>query len=153
MMKKFFAMAFAALALCACGGNKDNPETPGGSSGGGSGSGTSKADISGCWELVSVTTKAGIGGLPVSVYLDFTASGGFTLYQQIGDGRYTKFTGTYVLSSDNKLSGKYDGGANWGPYSAEISAKTIKLTTPGNQEVDTYEKVKAIPASVLGNVY
>jgi hypothetical protein len=152
MMKKFFAMVFAALALCACGGNKDNPETPGGGSGG-NGSGTSQTDISGCWELVSVTTKVGIGGLPVSVYLDFTTSGGFTLYQQIGDGRYTKFTGTYVLSSDNKLSGKYDGGANWGPYSAEISAKTIKLTTPGNKEVDTYEKVKAIPASVLGNVY
>lgn len=145
MMRKFIAMAFAALALCACGGKKDNPES--------GGNGGSKADITGCWELSSVATKAAVGGLTVSVYVDFVSGGSFTLYQKIGDGRYTKFTGAYVLSSDNKLSGKYDGGDNWGPYNAQISATSLVLTTAGGKEADTYTKVKAIPDAVLQNLY
>lgn len=146
MMKKIFVAFVAALALLSCG-PKDNPDTPGG------GGDSSAATLEGIWELSSVTTKAAVGGLQVSVYLEFTASGSFTLYQKIGEGRYTKFTGSYALSSDKKLSGTYTGGEAWGPYGAEIGKTSLVLTSSGGKEVDTYTKIKAIPDSVLSNLY
>ena len=142
MMKKFLAMAAAVLALAACGGSKDNPEpTP------------STSGVVGSWELSAVTTKVAVGDVQVSVYVEFTAKKAFTLYQKIGEGRYTKFTGTYSLSADNKLSGSYSGGKAWGPYDASVSDGTLTLTTSGGKEADTYKKISAIPSSVTGNVY
>ena len=153
MMKKVFALAAMLLVLAACGG-KDNPDTPSPTPGGeGGGSTTAKVDINGSWELSSVETKVSVGSVDVSVYISFTSDGNFTLYQKIGEGRYTRFTGTYTVSSDNKLSGKYSNNTAWGPYTAAMASGKLTLTSAGEKEVDTYSKISSIPTSVTQNVY
>ena len=139
MMKKFLAMAATALCLMACNG-KDNPDTPG-------------VSVIGTWELTSVATKATVGSVNVSVYVQFAQDGAFSLYQKIGEGRYMPFTGTYKLSADNKLSGSYADNTPWGPYDAAMSAGNLVLTSAGGKEVDTYKKIDSIPASVTENMY
>lgn len=141
-MKKYLLMAACALALVAC--KKDGGEEP---------APVPAQSIVGTWELVSVATKATVGDIQVSVYVDFNTSGNFTLYQKIGQGRYTKFTGTYTLTSDNKLAGSYADGSTWGPYDAVVSGDALTLTSAGGKEVDTYKKISAIPENVTGNLY
>ena len=141
MMKKLLALAAFALALLvSC--KEDNPDTP-----------KTTGSIVGVWELSSVKTKASVGGVQVSVYVEFTSSNSFVLYQQLGEGRYSKFEGTYALAQDGKLSGSYSGGSSWGPYDVELSETFLSLTTAGGKEVDTYKKISAIPESVLENLY
>ena len=146
MMKKMLLGAAVLLALVSCG-SKNNPEK-----GGESGGSDTKVNVAGTWELSGVATKVAVGDVNVSVYLSFEGSS-FTLYQKIGEGRYTRFTGSYNVSSDNKLSGSYDGGSSWGPYDAALSSGNLVLTSPGGKEVDTYKKISSIPASVLSNLY
>lgn len=153
MMKKLFALAAVLLTIAACGG-KDNPDTPSPTPGGGGGGGsTTKLDVTGSWELSNVETKVSVGSVNVSVYISFTSDGNFTLYQKIGEGRYTRFTGTYTVSADNKLSGKYSNNAAWGPYTAAMASGKLTLTSAGGKEVDTYTKISSIPAAVSGNTY
>lgn len=153
MMKKLFALAAVLLTIAACGG-KDNPDTPSPTPGGGGGGGsTTKLDVTGSWELSNVETKVSVGSVNVSVYISFTSDGSFTLYQKIGEGRYTRFTGTYTVSADNKLSGKYSNNAAWGPYTAAMASGKLTLTSAGGKEVDTYTKISSIPAAVSGNTY
>ncbi len=153
MMKKLFALAAVLLTIAACGG-KDNPDTPSPTPGGGGGGGsTTKLDVTGSWELSNVETKVSVGSVNVSVYISFTSDGSFTLYQKIGEGRYTRFTGTYTVSADNKLSGKYSNNAAWGPYTAAMASGKLTLTSAGGKEVDTYTKISSIPTSVTQNIY
>lgn len=141
MMKKLFALAAFALALLvSC--KEDNPDTP-----------KPTGSIVGVWELSSVKTKVAIGDTQVSVYVEFTGSNNFVLYQKLGEGRYSKFDGAYAFAQDNKLSGSYTGGSSWGPYDVELSETTLTLATAGGKEVDTYKKISAIPESVLENLY
>ena len=86
----------------------------------------------------------------MSVYVEFASGGSFSLYQKIGDGRYTHFTGSYTYTND-VLSGKYSTGASWGPYNVTLDATTLKLST--SKEEDTYKKVSSIPSSVTSSVY
>lgn len=144
MMKKFFAMATLLLGLVACGEqNKQTPDTPT----------FTKDGIVGIWELTSVSTKATVGSETVFVYVQFESSGSFTLYQKIGSGRYTKFEGTFSVTEDGKLGGKYANGTAWGPYEGSVSGSTLSLTPVGGNEVDTYKKIAEIPASVLSDLY
>ena len=153
MMKKLFALAAVLLTIAACGG-KDNPDTPSPTPGGGGGGGsTTKLDVTGSWELSGVETKVSVGSVNVTVYISFTSDGNFTLYQKIGEGRYTRFTGTYTVSADNKLSGKYSNNAAWGPYTAAMASGKLTLTSAGGKEVDTYTKISSIPTSVTQNIY
>lgn len=111
-------------------------------------------DVTGSWELSAVTTRATVGGEQVSVYLVFSATGSFDLYQKIGAGRYTHFSGSYTLNKDEKLlSGTYADGTKWGPYEAALEGTTLSLNLPGGKEVDSYRKIDAVPESVTGNVY
>ena len=142
-MKKYLLMAACALALVACkkdGGEEPVPPVP-------------TQGIVGTWELVSVATKATVGDIQVSVYVDFNSSGNFTLYQKIGMGRYTKFEGTYTLTSDNKLAGSYGDNSSWGPYDAVLNGETLTLTSAGGKEVDTYKKISNFPQEVTENLY
>ncbi len=142
MMKKILTWAALLLALAACG-EKEKIDEPV----------STQIDVTGYWELTSVATKASVGSVNVSVFLEFASNGNFTLYQKIGEGRYTRFTGSYTLSSDNQLSGSYAGGSAWGPYNAALSGGSLVLTSPGGKEVDSYKKVSAIPETVTGNLY
>lgn len=139
-MKKMLFIAAVLLPLLA-GCTKPGGET------------SAKADVTGVWELSAIATKVSIGSETVSVYLDFAVGGTFTLYQKIGAGRYTRFEGTYSLSDENVLSGSYSDASAWGPYKAERDGSTLKLTSSGEKETDSYKLIDAIPAAVLENVY
>jgi len=141
-MKKLLTLLACMALLAACNGNDpDQPTVP-------------ELDVAGTWELSSVSTKASVGSVTVSVYIDFAADNSFTLYQKIGEGRYTKFEGTYNLNKDAaKLSGSYASGSAWGPYSASRDGNTLTLASAGDKEVDTYKKIDSIPASVTENLY
>lgn len=142
MMKKLLFLAASALLLfTAC--KKDGPDGP---------DPVVKSDIEGVWELSSVAVKASVGSVSVSVFVEFVSDGNFTLYQKIGEGRYTKFTGKYTFK-EGTLSGTYSSGKTWGPYKAALSGDTLTLTSAGEKEVDTYKKVSAVPESVTSNVY
>ena len=138
MMKRILCIAAFVAVFAGCNRNGEEQKQ--------------KIDVAGIWELSSVATKASIGSVQVDVYLDFAAGTQFTLYQKIGEGRYTKFTGTYNLEA-GQLSGKYASGSAWGPYTAVRDGNNLTLTTPGGKEVDTYKKIEAIPASVTENIY
>lgn len=141
MMKKLL-FVLASLALLA-GCHEDNPEDQ-----------TPAVDVTGSWELSSATTRVMVGGEQVSVYLVFSSSGSFDIYQKIGAGRYTHFTGSYTLNKEEKLlSGTYSDGTKWGPYEAALQGTTLSLNLPGGKEVDSYRKIDAVPESVTGNVY
>lgn len=138
-MKKFLMMMAMLAVLAGC--HKPDPVKP-------------KTDVSGIWELTNVSTKAAsIGSVSVSVYLNLDAAGTFSLYQKIGEGRYTAFTGSWLLADDDTLSGTYDGGKAWGPYAASVSGNTLTLVSAGGKEVDTYTKVSSIPSAVTDNLY
>ena len=138
LCKAWIAAIAAALLLVSCGsGNKEEKVS---------------LSVDGCWELTSVTTKsATVGSETVSVFIEFS-SGAFTLYQKIGQGRYTVFTGFYYLSEkDQTLIGTYADGTAWGPYEVACSDANMSLTK--DSETDTYKKIEAIPAAVASNTY
>lgn len=140
-MKRILTLLACVALFSACNGKDPEPTVP-------------QLDVTGIWELSSVSTKASVGSVTVSVYIDFAADNSFTLYQKIGEGRYTKFTGSYNLDKDAaQLSGSYAGGSAWGPYSASREGNTLTLASAGGKEVDSYKKIEAIPASVTENLY
>lgn len=141
MMKKFLLMAACVLALFAC--KKEGGEVP--TPAGGS--------IVGVWELTSVATKATVGDVEVSVFVQFDEGDHFVLYQKIGAGRYRVLEGNYALAADGKLSGAYMDGGNWGPYDVVVSDETLALTSPNGKEVDTYRKISAVPEYAITNIY
>ena len=137
-MKKFWLLAVAVTLFAAC--TKNNT--------------TASLDVTGVWELTNVETKATVGSETVSVYVEFVSAGTFSLYQKLGPGRYTVFRGNYsVDTAAGKLSGKYSTGKSWGPYTATQDGGTLTLTSDGGKEVDTYEKIDAIPDAVKNNTY
>ena len=141
MMKRILLAALFLAVLAGCGKKEPEDLTP-------------AVDVTGSWELSSVTTRATVGSEQVSVYLVFDASGTFEIYQKIGAGRYTRFNGKYSLNKEEKLlSGTYADGTAWGPYEASLDGTTLTLAKPGGKEVDTYKKVDSIPESVTGNTY
>ena len=85
----------------------------------------------------------------VSIYVEFEAEGAFSLYQQLGEGRYRKYTGNWSCEG-NILSGAYADGTPWGSsYQMGINAGTMTLTAlNGSNEVMTYVK-QSIPDEVL----
>ena len=110
-------------------------------------------DICGEWHLsdISVVTKAQ-EPYEVSVYLAFSKTGGFDLYQKLQDGKYVHYTGNWEMV-DNQLYGFYSDGTPWGAgsYGVSLSSKTLKLTANnGLGEVTTYKREK-IPSSVKEN--
>lgn len=141
MMKNILFMLASLALLAGC--HRTDPEDL-----------TPAVDVTGSWELSSVTTRVSVGGEQVSVYLVFSTAGSFDIYQKIGAGRYTHFTGNYTLNKDEKLlSGTYADGTKWGPYEAALQGTTLTLNLPGGKEVDSYKKIDAVPESVTGNVY
>lgn len=135
-MKRYIAILMGILVLAGC--KKNNPEpTP--------------ASLDGEWELVSVDTKSvKIGTEPVSVYISFS-DGNFVLYQQIGDTRPRKYSGTYTIES-NLLSGKYSDGRNFGSkWELSVDNDKMKLASESG-ETDTYKRC-TIPSDIKDKAY
>ena len=107
-------------------------------------------DITGDWNITSITTKsATIGSQNVDVYISFQQGGAFTLYQKTGSGRFQKYEGTWTLSG-KLLSGNYSDGTSWGT-TYNVSLKDEMLTLESNTtpvEVSVYKRT-SIPQSVV----
>ena len=88
--------------------------------------------------------------LPVTgdIYIDFNDDKTFELYQQIGEGAYRLYRGTWNLEGD-LLTGRYNDGEDWAcAYTMVIENKKMTLTSSNDAaEVSTYEKA-SIPAQV-----
>ena len=137
MMKRFILILSVAL-LAAIGCRKDDPKS-------------AQVDIEGQWELVSAslgTKSADVGGQTVSVYIEFASGGQFSLWQQLGAGRFVSFSGSWTLSGDT-LSGKYSDGAAWAcDYSVKVENGQLTLATlPDGSDIYIYSAC-TIPDSV-----
>ena len=84
----FLAMAMAFLTVASC--SKVIPDKG------------SNADIAGDWQLMDVqfqTKSAVIRGENITVYLRLSKDGSFGMWQQLGQGRFKSFTGTWSYSN------------------------------------------------------
>jgi hypothetical protein len=134
MMRKYLILALSLLlTVVSC--NPTEPEK----------TGPTSDDLVGAWELTSVVTKASVGGSTVNVYIAFNANGQFDLYQQLGQGWYHHYSGTWSLSEDT-IQGKYSNDAAWGPWTVTLGSGTLSLTK--GTEQDTYKKISGIPDNV-----
>ena len=138
MTKRLIMAACLLFALAAC--KKDPEPTP-------------PVDITGEWQLASIATKAAsLGGQSVDVYVSFTSDGKFELYQQLGQGWYTYYSGSWKLS-EGILSGSYADGKAWGSqYNATVEGDKMTLVTAGGGETDTYTRT-TIPESVKNHTH
>lgn len=105
----------------------------------------------GDWHCTATSTEA-------EIYVTFTAEKTFTLYQQIGEGAFRVYNGTYTLdtsaaqegvASQAILTGAYNDGTPWGTaYEVDCQSNDIlKLTAEGISE--TYNRVSGgIPDEV-----
>lgn len=105
----------------------------------------------GDWHCTATSTEA-------EIYVTFTAEKTFTLYQQIGEGAFRVYNGTYTLdtsaaqegvASQAILTGAYNDGIPWGTaYEVDCQSNDIlKLTAEGISE--TYNRVSGgIPDEV-----
>ena len=98
----------------------------------------------GDWHCTAVSVDA-------EIYVTFTADKTFSLYQQIGEGAYRVYNGTWSLSGTT-LSGQYNDGASWATsYEvASSDANTLILSAEGASE--TYSRASGgIPEEVLAS--
>ena len=130
------ATVFLAAALQACSGTEDTG-----------------VDISGQWHLVETGDLIEGQGLDIDVYASFS-SGDFILYQKVGSDlrRYWYYEGTYSVSGDNVLTGRYSDGTRLGGtrgtgYSVDLSGDRLTLTALSSGEVSVYQRAE-IPAEV-----
>lgn len=103
----------------------------------------------GDWHCTATSTDA-------EIYVTFTAEKTFTLWQQIGEGAFRVYNGTYVFTPQEgsdvqaTLTGSYNDGTSWGAeYQVSgLDGEVMTLTAEGITE--TYDKVKGgIPEEVL----
>ena len=133
-----------AVAVAACGKENTTPDN---------GPDTGKPDevptvtmtekLIGEWHSKSLATDA-------DIYISFAEDKTFELYQQIGEGSYRLYRGTWSLDEKTCiLSGKYNDGEAWGTsYSVTAEEATLTLTsTDASAEKSTY-KSEEIPESV-----
>ena len=127
-MKKLLYILTAVVVLASCGKNGDDKLT---------------LEQKVCTEWHSTQ-------LPVSgdIYIDLNDDKTFELYQQIGEGAYRLYRGTWNLEGD-LLTGRYNDGEDWAcAYTVVIADKTMTLTSSNDAaEESTYVKA-GIPASV-----
>lgn len=133
----FLAVAMAFLTVASC--SKVNPDKG------------SNADIAGDWQLMDVqfqTKSAVIGGENITVYLRLSKDGSFGMWQQLGQGRFNSFTGTWSYSK-GVLSGIYSDGNKWGSeYEVTLKENFLTMTAlPDRMDVYSYSRC-TIPDSV-----
>ncbi len=140
VMKRILIAALLMLSFAAC----SSDEKPADKTG---------LDITGDWNIVGITTKSAVfEGETVDIWISFKNDNTFAMYQKIGAGRYTPYSGTWTLA-ETKLTGKYSDGNAWAAeyeVALEDGGNTLVLTSPTG-EVDTYKK-GTVPADVQNNV-
>lgn len=137
VMKKILGLLVLVLTLTFVGCGGDSKERP-----------SEGVNVEGEWQLVDIilnTKSATIGGETVSVYVSFAKGGSFKLWQQLGEGRYRSYTGTWVLTEDT-LGGTYSDGKPWGStYTVSVDGDELTMETAA--ETFTYSRC-VIPDSI-----
>ena len=82
------------------------------------------------------------------IYLSLASDKTMELYQQIGEGTYRLYRGTWTLENDI-LSGKYNDGEDWAAsYNVAVKDSELKLVSNNDAaETSTFEKC-SIPEDV-----
>ncbi len=126
-------MAMAIMA--GCNGNKPE-ETPK----------TIEETIAGEWHCSPSNIDA-------EIYISFTAEGGFELYQQITEGAFRLYRGTWSIDHDTMvISGKYNDGESWGSsYTVTVSEDTNSMTFVDSASIEYVYSRQEIPAAVKDN--
>lgn len=106
-------------------------------------------DITGEWKLddISAITRGETYG--INVYLVLSPDGVFHIWQQLQEGRYKHYTGTWT-QNHKVINGVYADGKAWGidSYVVSVSGDTLKLTAQnGSREVTTYIRT-SVPEDV-----
>lgn len=132
-MKRILYILCAVLLLASCGGKNEGKTEL-----------TLEQKLCAEWHSTSIAVDG-------DVYIDFKADHKFELYQQIGEGAYRLYRGTWGLEGD-LLTGRYNDGEDWASaYNIEINGNSLTLTSSnGTAEKSVYEK-KAIPEEVKNN--
>lgn len=108
-----------------------------------------KGNIEGEWKLESYYGKAaGSATVPAQVYLSFH-KGQFELFQKLGGGHFSRFSGSYSYSK-GALSGTYSDGYPWAQdYIVSVNHGKMEMTVYINDADLTCVYVQAsIPDSV-----
>lgn len=97
-----------------------------------------------CKEWHNVTLATGSS----DIYLSFSKDKTFEIYQQIGEGAYRLYRGSYNLE-ENLLTGKYNDGEDWAAaYEVAMSDKFLTLTSKNEAAEENVFEIAAIPAEV-----
>ena len=97
--------------------------------------------IIGQWHSTSISVDG-------DIYIEFYQEKSFELYQQIGEGAYRLYRGTWNLEGD-LLTGKYNDGEDWAAaYKVAIEVDVLTMTSQNDAaETSTYKK-SDIPSEV-----
>lgn len=126
----------AAFALTGCGdSSKDTPEPEG------------DGNVVGSWHLVSWSSLQS-----ADVYLSFSESGSFDIYQRLYKPEYVHLDGTYSYDKPT-LSGRYSDNTPWGSASYRVSfnADGTRMTltsTSSTSDVSVFVKAE-IPSEII----
>lgn len=142
-MKRIIYFLFAALLFISCGGDKNE--------GGGTTEPTPGPGPEPEVTLASLICREWHStSLPVDadIYIDFTDDSKFELYQQIGEGAYRLYRGTWNVEEDI-LTGKYNDGEDWAAsYTVAIDGNKMTLTSKNDAAETTRYEAKSIPEDV-----
>ncbi len=91
--------------------------------------------------------------IEAEIYVSFAEDGGFELYQQITEGAFRLYRGTWSLDETSMtLTGKYNDGEAWGSsYSVVISEDRNSMTFTDSASIEYVYSRGEIPASVKEN--
>lgn len=126
----------AAFALTGCGdSSKDTPEPEG------------DGNVVGSWHLVSWSSLQS-----ADVYLSFSESGSFDIYQRLYKPEYVHLDGTYSYDKPT-LSGRYSDNTPWGSasYRFSFNADGTRMTltsTSSTSDVSVFVKAE-IPSEII----
>ena len=132
MMKKILYMAFAAVLLLTGCEKNETPKT--------------------AMELICEKWHSTDNSFLRDIYSEFTSDGKFELYQQIGEGAYRLYRGTWSMEG-SVISGMYNDGNPWAAsYEVIFSGKSMTWKSMNEAEERTiYGLVDEIPAEVKEN--
>lgn len=130
-MKKLLYIFAALMLVASCGKNEDGkkPEI------------NLEEQIIGQWHSTSISVDG-------DIYIEFDQAKTFELYQQIGEGAYRLYRGTWNLEGD-LLTGKYNDGEDWAAaYKVAIEGDALTMTS-NNDAAETSSFMRSeIPSEV-----
>ena len=107
--------------------------------------------LMGDWHCTAVSTEA-------EIYATFTAENTFVLYQQIGEGAFRVYNGTYELAVQDGtdalavLTGRYNDGTEWGASYKVTSLDDTSMTLAAEGVTETYTRIDGgIPEEVTAS--